>query len=169
MDTTALRDAYRALLDAASALAEASGTTPAPPAGEWSAEQVLAHVALVNAATITAASSVASAAVTTYDNRIASDAWTIDRVIALAGGNAGLRDRIRAQGDALCALVGAALSETEVDTLVPTLLLSNGTVLVDQPLPLRDIIAGLAETELPGHTKQLLAFLPDGARTHAAT
>jgi hypothetical protein len=29
------------------------------------------------------------------------DTWTIDRVIARAGGNAGLRDRIRLQGDAL--------------------------------------------------------------------
>ena len=53
------------------------------------------------------------------------------------------------------------LSEAELDTLVPTLLLSNGTVLVDQPMPLRDLVTGLAEAELPGHTKQLLALLPD--------
>jgi hypothetical protein len=44
---------------------------------------------------------------------------------------------------------------------VPTLLLSSRKVLVDQPLQLRDIITGLAEVELPGHTKQLLALLPD--------
>ena len=43
--------------------------------------------------------------------------------------------------------------------LVPTLLLSHGAVLVDQPMPLRDLIGGLAEAELPGHTKQLLALL----------
>ncbi|GHE45763.1 hypothetical protein [Streptomyces capitiformicae] len=35
-------------------------------------------------------------------------------------------------------------------------LLSNGAVLVEQPMPLRDIVTGLAEVELPGHTKQLL-------------
>jgi hypothetical protein len=29
-------------------------------------------------------------------------------------------------------------------------------------MPLRDLITGLAEAELPGHTKQLLALLPDG-------
>ncbi len=46
---------------------------------------------------------------------------------------------------------------------MPTLLLSHGTVLVDQPLPLRDIVTGLAEVELPGHTKQLLTLLPDSA------
>ncbi|MEU5789927.1 hypothetical protein ABZ754_19615 [Micromonospora purpureochromogenes] len=39
----------------------------------------------------------------------------------------------------------------------PTLPLSNGTVLVDQPLPLRDLINGLADVEFPGHTQQLLA------------
>ena len=163
MDSTPLRDAYRALLDAAATLADVSDTRTDPPTGEWNAEQVLAHVSLVNAATLAAASRVASGANTTYDNRTASDTWTIERVIALAGGEAGLRERIRLQGEALCALGGPALSDAELDTLVPTLLLSNGTVLVDQPVPLRDIIAGLAEVELPGHTKQLLALLPDAA------
>jgi len=167
IDTGPLRDAYRALLDAAAAVADSGGTTPVPPAGEWNADQILAHVAIINAATIAAASFVAAGINTTYDNRIALDTWTIERVIALAGGNAGLRDRIRRQGDALCTLGGPALSEAELDTLVPTLLLSNDTLLVDQPLPLRDLITGLAEVELPGHTKQLLALLPEGARATA--
>ena len=41
---------------------------------------------------------------------------------------------------------------------MPTRLLSNGVCLVDGVLPLRDLIGGLAEVELPGHTKQLLAL-----------
>ncbi|MGI5490075.1 hypothetical protein [Microtetraspora malaysiensis] len=164
MDTTPLRDAYRALLGAAATVADSGDTSPVPPVGEWNADQILAHVAIVNAATIAAASCVASGANTTYDNRIALDTWTIERVITLAGGNAGLRDRIRLQGEALCALGGPALSEAELDTLVPTLLLSNDTVLVDQPVPLRELITGLAEVELPGHTKQLLALLSEGDR-----
>jgi hypothetical protein len=169
MDTTPLRHAYRALLDAAATVADLGDTSPVPPPGEWNADQILAHVALVNAATITAASSVASGAITTYDNRIALDTWTIERVIALASGNAGLRERIRLQGEALCALGGPALSHAELDTLVPTLLLSKDTLLVDRPLPLRDIITGLAEVELPGHTEQLLALLPDSARADVTT
>ena len=159
MDTTPLRNAYHALLDAAATVADGAGPSLAPPAGEWNADQILAHVSIVNAATIAAASCVASGANTTYDNRTALDTWSIERVIALAGGNAGLRERIRLQGEALCAFGGPALSDAELDTLVPALLLSNGEVLVDQPLPLRDIITGLAEVELPGHTKQLLALL----------
>jgi hypothetical protein len=169
MDTTPLRDAYRALLDAAATVAGSGDAIPVPPAGEWNAGQILAHVSLVSAATITAASAIASGANTTYDNRTALDPWTIERLIALAGGNAGLQDRIAGQGDALCALGGPALSKAELDTLVPTLLLSNDTVLVDQPMSLRDLITGLAGTELPGHTQQLLALLPPGAGAEATT
>ena len=160
LDTAPLRDAYRALLDAAATVA-GSGD-PVPPPGEWNAERILAHVVLINAATITAVSSAAAGTITTYDNRPAQDAWTLDRVITLAGGDAGLRDRIRVQADALCALGGPMLSETELDTPVPTLLLSSGEVMVDQPMPLRDLVTGLAEVELPGHTRQLLALLPGG-------
>ncbi|MEU1724735.1 hypothetical protein ACNF49_08595 [Actinomadura sp. ATCC 39365] len=159
LDTIPLRDAYRALLDAAATVADSGDGGTVPPAGEWTADQILAHVAIVTATTIAAASSVASAANTTYDNRTAQDTWTIERVIARAGGNAGLRERVRRQGDALCALGGPALSEAELDTPVPTLLLSNGTVLVDQLVPLRDLITGLADVELPAHTAQLLALL----------
>jgi hypothetical protein len=159
MDTAPLREAYGALLEAAATVAD-SDDTIAPPAGEWNADQILAHAAILTATTIAAASCVASGANTTYDNRMALDTWTIDRVIAHAGGNAGLRERIRGQGEALCALGGPALSEAELDTLVPTLLLSGDRVLVDQPVRLKDLVMGLADAELPGHTKQLLALLP---------
>ncbi|MFE1414142.1 hypothetical protein ACFW6F_25590 [Streptomyces sp. NPDC058746] len=159
-DTTPLRDAYRALLDAAATVAESGPARPAPAPGEWNADQILAHVTLIGATTITAVCSAASGAVAPYDNRVAQDLWTLERVIALAGGGAGLRHRIRAQGEALCALAGPVLSEAELDTQVPTLLLSKATVLVDCPLPLRDLLTGLAESELPGHTRQLLALMP---------
>jgi hypothetical protein len=168
MDTTPLRDAYRTLLDAAATVADSGDTSLVPPAGEWNAGQILGHVAIVNAITIAAVSAVASGANTTYDNRIALDSWTIERVITLAGGNGGLRDRIRRQGDALCALGGPMLSEAELDTLVPTLLISHDTALVDQPVPLRNLISGLAEVELPGHTEQLLALWPEGAGAAAS-
>jgi hypothetical protein len=146
MDTNPLRHAYDALL--------AADPRAVPPPGEWNTEQILAHVSLLSAATISTVVAVASGAVSTYDNRSSQDPWTLGRVIALAGGEAGLRERVRAQGEALCALT-AVLSEAELATKVPALLLSNGTCLVDQPLSLRDILTGLTEAELPGHTKQL--------------
>ena len=91
---------------------------PTPSPGEWNADQILAHIVLLNAATISAACSVTSGAITTYDNRLAQDTWTLGRTISLAGGNDGLRSRIRPQADALCA-IAATLSETELATPVP--------------------------------------------------
>jgi hypothetical protein len=145
-DPAPLRQAYDALL--------AAEPRPEPPPGEWGTGQILAHVALVGAATIGAVNAAASGAVSTYDNRLAQDPWTLTRVIGLAGGPDGLRDRIRAQASALCALAGA-LSGDELGMAVPTLLLSNGSCLVDRPLTVADILAGLVDAELPGHTKQL--------------
>ncbi|GAA3290155.1 hypothetical protein Dvina_26895 [Dactylosporangium vinaceum] len=139
-----LRKAYAALLGAT--------PRPAPPPGEWSTRQILAHVSLLTAATITLVASAASGAIGTYDNRLAQDPWTLDRVARLAGD--GLRERIRAQGEALCLLAGQ-LSEEELALAVPSLLLSNGECVVDAPLTVRDILAGLAAAELPGHTAQL--------------
>ena len=168
MDTKPLQDAYRALLDAAATVADSGDPSPLPPAGEWNADQILAHVAIISAATIAAVSAITSGANTTYDNRIALDTWTIDRLIALVGGSAGLRDRIHLQAEALCTLGGPMLSDAELNTPVPARLLSNDTVLVDQPMPLRDLITGLAEAELPGHAKQLLALLPTGTGAESA-
>ncbi len=69
---------------------DATSPTASLPSGEWSADQILAHVTIVNATTIAAAYAIASGTNTTYDNRIALDTWTINRVVAPAGGNTGL-------------------------------------------------------------------------------
>ncbi|MET9792933.1 hypothetical protein [Streptomyces canus] len=168
LDTAPLQDAYRALLDAAATVANADDSNPAPPHGEWNADQILAHVSLISATTIATVAGIAAGANATYDNRIALDTWTIEQTIAHAGGNVGLRDRIGGQAAALCALAGgAALSDAELSTPTLARLLSNDTLLVDQPMSLRDIVTGLAEAELPGHTKQLLALLPDRAVAEA--
>lgn len=186
LDTTPLRDAYRALLDAAVTVADAGDAgdaRPAAPDGEWTADQILAHVALIGAGTIAAVAAITAGSNTTYDNRLSADPWTIEHLITLAGGGAGLRDRIGRQADALCALAGtglsepgpsglglsgSGLSEAELATMVPARLLSGDTLLLDQPVSLRDILTGLAEQELPGHVQQLLALLPGGIRASAS-
>jgi hypothetical protein len=161
MDTTRLRDAYGALLDTAITVLGSDDTSPAPPPGEWDATQILAHIASVDAGVLATAYSVASGAHATFDNSASLDTATLERVTATTGNSAGLRDRIRRQGDALCAL-GEMLSEAELDTPVPTLLSSAGVVQLDQPIPLRALIMGLADDHLPRHTMQLLALSPQG-------
>jgi hypothetical protein len=160
LDTTPLRRAYDELLDAAQRVSSVETTTEPPP-GEWNADQILAHVAMVNAATIAAAYTITSGISATYDNRVALDTWSIGNTIELAGGNAGLQQRINDQANVLCALGAPALSDTELDVKIPTRLLSNDALVVDQVLTLRDLITGLADAEIPGHTQQLLALVPD--------
>lgn len=168
MDTTPLRDAYLLLLDAAATVAEAGGVALVPPPREWNADELLAHIALVDAATIATAASVAAGANATYDNRLSHDSWTVRRTIAQAGGTTGLRERIRLQGEALC-ILGAVLSDAELETAVPALLLSHGEALVDQLVSLKAILDGLAGDHLPKHTTQLLALLPTRAGASATT
>ncbi|GLZ48319.1 hypothetical protein Acsp06_45040 [Actinomycetospora sp. NBRC 106375] len=151
----ALRHAYDALLDAA---ATVDGAAASPPDGEWDADEILAHVALVTGATLHAVAAVTAGAHTTYDNRLALDPWTIGNLAALCGGGRGLRERIRRQGDALCLLGADTLTDAELATGVPTRLLSHGELLVDRTLTLADILDGLTTVELPGHTQQLLAL-----------
>jgi hypothetical protein len=168
MDTTPLRDAYDALLEASITVLGPDETSPAPPPGEWDATQILAHIASVDAGVLATAYTVTSGAEATYDNRVSLDAATLDRMTAVTEDSDGLRDRIRRQGAALCA-VGEMLSEAELDTPVSTLFASAGVVQFDQPIPLRALIAGIAEDHLPRHTAQLLALLPHTTLAAATT
>ncbi|WP_280255330.1 DinB family protein [Nocardia wallacei] len=161
-DTTALREAYDSLLEAVGTVG-ASAHLRTPPPGEWNAEQILAHVCLVTAGTIAAVAAVAAGEHTTYDNRHALDTWTIDRVAERAGGFSGLRERLRRQADILCGFGGPALSDAELDSPVPLLGLSAGTLLNEAVVPLRGLFEGLADIEIPNHTRQLLALLPESA------
>ncbi|WP_433566336.1 hypothetical protein ACQP1O_14610 [Nocardia sp. CA-151230] len=167
-DATALREVYDTLLEAAAAVADSGPPLPPPP-GEWNAERILAHVSLVTAATMAAASAVAAGEHATYDNRLALDTWTIDRVVDLAGGFPGLRERLCRQAEMLCGFGGPALSDAELDSPVPTRLLSAGALLLDQAMPLRNLFIGLIDVEIPGHTRQLLALRGNGDGTGRAS
>lgn len=158
MDSTPLRLAYDRLHEAAETVTTA-GTTLPPPPGEWDADQQLAHLISVDASIIAIASSIAAGRLATFDNRVTLDPWNLARIIERAGGQAQLRQRIRVQGEALCALT-EQLGEDELAQPIPSLLLSAGTLLVDQPIPLGVLISGIANDHIPRHTQQLLALLP---------
>ena len=168
MDTTALRDAYDALLEASVTVLGSDDTSPAPPPGEWDATQILAHIASVDAGVLATVYCVASGAEATYDNRVSLDAATLERVTAITSDSDGLRDRIRRQGAALCA-VSEMLSEGELDTPVSTLFESAGVVQFDQPIPLKALSHGHRRVHLPRHTAQLLALLPPPLLAAATT
>ncbi|MER7722446.1 hypothetical protein [Streptomyces sp. NPDC096323] len=150
MDTTALRHAYDALFDAA-----ALAGTGDPGDGGWNADQVLAHLLSVDAATAAVALGVVAGARPTFDNRISLNPWNLDRIIADHTGRGDLIDHVRRQAAVLCDIAGR-LSEANASVLVPSLLLSGDTLLLDGPVPLAGLIDGLAENHVPVHTRQLL-------------
>jgi hypothetical protein len=161
MDSASLRRAYTQFLDAAETVAHA-GSLLAPPPGQWDADQQLAHVVAVDAGILATACAVAAGGLATFDNRLSLDPVNLARITRECGDSAGLRRRIRAQGQALCAVTDV-LGAQELDRPIPTLLMSGASLLVDQPLRLRELISGLADDHLPRHTQQLLSLLPQVA------
>ncbi|MEV1007655.1 hypothetical protein [Streptomyces sp. NPDC049881] len=150
MDTTPLRRAYDRLLDAAAIpdLGDADD-------GGWNADQILAHLLSVDASIAAVALSVVAGSRPTFDNRVSLDPWNLDRIITEHAGRADLRDHVRSQATVLCDIADR-LDEKAASVPVPSLLLSNGVLVLDQPIPLAGLIDGLAEDHVPVHTQQLL-------------
>lgn len=150
MDTTALRHAYRDLLDVAARpdLGDAAD-------GGWDADHVLAHLLSVDAAIAAVALGVVAGSRPAFDNRVSLDAWNLERIIVEHSGRAELLEHVRAQAALLCDIADR-LSPGAIAVLVPTFLMSNDSLVVDLPLTLGVLIDGLAEDHLPVHTRQLL-------------
>jgi hypothetical protein len=150
MDTTALRSAYGSLLDVAAIpdLGDAGD-------GGWNADQILAHLLSVDAAIAAVALGVVSGSRPAFDNRISLGAWNLDRIIAEHSGRAELIDHVGSQATVLCDIADQLNGEA-ASVLVPSLILSNDALVLDQPIPLGRLIDGLAEDHVPVHAQQLL-------------
>jgi len=149
MDVRALRQAHEDFLE----VAKAGGFGPPPP-GEWDAERLLAHVAAADAAIASVALAVAAGQRSAYDNRPSLDEWNLRRIVAEAGGLDGLIELVREWGRLLCE-VAAALSESAGTVRINVLIISNDELVVDEPWPLADLIAGVGTIHLPRHGRQL--------------
>ena len=149
MDVRALRQAHEDFLK----VAKAGGFGP-PPQGEWDAERLLAHVAAADAAIASVGLAVAAGQRAAYDNRPSLDEWNLRRIVAEAGGLDGLIELVRERGRLLCE-VAAALSESAGTVRINVLIISNDELVVDEPWPLADLIAGAGTIHLPRHGRQL--------------
>ena len=149
MDVRALRQAHEDFLE----VAKAGGFGPPPP-GEWDAERLLAHVAAADAAIASVGLAVAAGQRAAYDNRPSLDEWNLRRIVAEAGGLDGLIELVRERGRLLCE-VAAALSESAGTVRINVLIISNDELVVDEPWPLADLIAGAGTIHLPRHGRQL--------------
>ena len=149
MNTEALRSAYRDLLEVAATdgLGEARD-------GGWNADHVLAHLISVDAAVAAVALQVVSGSRPSFDNRVTLDSWNLDRIIADHPDRPALIEHVRRQGNLLCDIAEELTSDNS-SVLVPALMVSNGALDVDQPLPLAALVDGLADDHIPRHAQQL--------------
>lgn len=152
MDTTALRGAYRNFLTVAE-----TGGFVAPPSGEWTAEQLLAHIIAADTGITAIALAVASGQRPTYDNRYSLDEWNLARIINEAGDLPSLIDLARERGRLLCD-VAEQLAAAELDVGVHCLILCGSQLMADATQPLGQLINGVAEIHLPRHASQLAAL-----------
>lgn len=152
MDTTALRYAYRHFL----AVADTAGFA-APPTGEWTGQQLLAHIIAADTGITAIALGVASGQRPTYDNRYSLDCWNLTRLVDQATDLPDLIDLVRKRGELLCD-VAEQLTTTELDVPVHCLILSGCQVRADATQPLGQLIQGVAAVHLPRHADQLAAL-----------
>ena len=157
MDTTQLRAAYADFL----AVAEAGGFGPPPP-GEWDAAHLLAHIYAGHHQVASLALAVLAGARPVYDNRIALDEWNLREVIDQAGNLPRLIELVRRGGELYCA-VADQLTDRQLDVQIPVLIVSNDELIVDEPWPLRQLVAGIGMIHLPRHADQLRSLLPVNA------
>ena len=149
MDVTRLRKAHDEFLT----IASAGGFGP-PPAGEWDADRILAHVALGEISAAAAALAIAAGQRAVYDNRPSLDEWNLQRVVREACDAGDVAGLVRRYGELLCD-IAAGLTERELEVSLPVLIMSKDQVLVDEPRPLRALLAGLGKVHLPAHAEQL--------------
>lgn len=154
-DLEALESAY------ASFFAEAENDGfGAPPAGEWTADEVLAHVALNDLAMIGVCQAIVHGRTITFANERCQDPVVLRRWSDAAGDRAGLIDRGRATSRQVIAAL-ARLTPEQLATEVHCHLLHAGAVMLDAPRPWGDVaIETQTEMHLPAHVGQLRDLRP---------
>jgi hypothetical protein len=150
MDSTALRAGYARLFDVANSPEFGDAAD-----GGWNADQLLAHLLSVDAGITAVAIGVVAGSRPAFDNRVSLDRWNLARIVGEHADRAALIDSVRRTAAVLCDVVDQ-LNDAAAQVLVPSLLVSNDVVALDQPLTLESLIDGLATDHLPRHTQQLL-------------
>ncbi|MBO0803799.1 MAG: hypothetical protein J2P25_12095 [Nocardiopsaceae bacterium] len=149
IDIDALRKAHDEFLEVA-----AGGGFGPPPAMEWDAERVIAHVAAADAAIGSVALAVTGGQRVAYDNRASLDEQNLRRIIAGCGGLDGLIEFASVQGRVLCEVAGG-MPESGWSVRVHVLIVSGDDLVVDEPWTIAELVTGVAAFHLPQHAGQL--------------
>lgn len=153
MDTTALVKAYASVADEV----RLGGFAP-PPEGEWSAEHLIAHLAVNDELLAQTTQSVLDGDPHPYYNHDAIDTARLDEIVAAHGSLAALHDWL---GQTSARLIDLTSRLPENDqTLVYTHLLDGGKVRLDQSLPWVEVMKIHGNSHLINHLNQLRALRP---------
>ena len=157
MDAAELLRAYETLL----AEADAGGFGP-PAEGEWTAEEVVAHIAANDELLIEATEAVIAGSPYVCYNHNSIHRPQLDALVAECGGLAGLAARVRGSSRRLCDLVDrlGVHGATPVDTNIR----DGDEIVVSEPLPWGRTLDIHGRVHLPRHTEQLRALRPTGSR-----
>ncbi len=147
----ALEAAYDAFLAEA-----ARGGFGEPPAGEWDAAQVLAHVALNDMAMTAVAHAIVHGKTDLrFENVLCQDRAVLAAEVSRAGDLPGLVAHARQAADVAIAAVSRLDADQRV-TMVHCTLQHDGEVVLDQPMPWGEVAVTIqAARHLPAHTGQL--------------
>jgi hypothetical protein len=153
MDTSALEDAYRELVELA-----ASGGF-AQPADEqaWSPEWLLAAVVATNRLLLSTSAALIAGAGSRYDTAAATTPAALDALVRSTGDWDTLVTAARQTGRELVFVV-RELTEGQAHTPVPTRITSGDAVRVDATMPWTGVLNTYAEVDLPTTTQRLSAL-----------
>jgi uncharacterized protein YciI len=130
-----------------------------PPAGEWPAELIAAHIARNNDLIAEAAERVAAGEPVSYDNAVGVDETPLTEYAAAVGGLVGLAQEVE-RSAARLARASDGLG-ARADTLVNVVIRDGGKIVRDGPMPIGTFIEGNASFHLDAHTEQLRALIVD--------
>ena len=151
MDAETIQNAYGPFV---AALRE--GGFVAPTEG-WSAELVAAHVSRNNDLISEAAEQIIAGEEPSYDNSAAVEDAELGPYADLFDGLGALADAVETSARRLAA-AWAALGEVRGTYLLPALIRDAGTVVNEEPIPIRKFIEGNASFHLDLHFAQLKAL-----------
>lgn len=140
------------------------GPYPAPEPGEWSAEMILAHAAMVNRLVALSVASVIGGEAVAYSNRLAGSESLLRALVDETGGVPELKAEVLRTGRILIRL--AAELGPDAGTPIQTWIAEGETVHVDGPVPAMALIGSALGYHLGVHREHLAAL---GASTPAAT
>lgn len=153
-------DGLRAAYQKFFAEAEAGGFAPPEQAGEWDADQVIAHVALNDAAMINVCHAIISGRADLFANDTCQQPEVLARLVDRFGGGHGLIEHGRQQARQLVAVLGR-LTDEQLATDVHCLLAHDGSVVLDEKRPWGPLAIDVQSgAHLPAHIEQLRNLRP---------